>query len=82
MEQQGEPGASGREFVSEALAILSIHEPYFLPALREDLGSALWNYGFALSPDEMKTAESYLTEHAQQSDQEIRDILGKVRRRW
>jgi hypothetical protein len=54
-----------------ALAILSINDVQFLSAVRTDLESTLWRYGFALSPEEMDEARQYLTDGATLSDEAI-----------
>ena len=75
-----------RDRALEALATLSIHDPDFLGSLRGNLESTLGDYGFALSPDEMQAVRQYLTEHAEQSDQEIKGLLESSeelrRKRW
>jgi len=80
--QQGGTEEFRRDRALEALAILSINDSYFLSSLRDNLESTLWDYGFALSPDEMQAVRHYLTDHAQQSDQEIIDLLMTLERRW
>jgi hypothetical protein len=82
VEQQGESEATFRINAGEALAILSIHSPNFLMGIRTNLRSTLWDYGFALSPEEMKRAEQYLTETAQLSDDAIIEDLESKDRRW
>jgi len=73
-----------RNGAREALAILSIHDEYFLRSLRNDLESTLWDYGFALSPDEMKRVREYLGTHSDESDQIIKGLLEDLEpfKRW
>lgn len=71
MEQQGGRQEFRRDKALEALAILSIYEPGFLGGIRDDLEATLWRYGFALSPQEMWEARHYLTQNAEQTDEEI-----------
>jgi hypothetical protein len=81
--EQGGTGEFRRERALEALAILSINDEYFLGSLRDNLESTLWDYGFALSPDEMQAVRKYLGDHAQESDQQIINLLETLeRRRW
>jgi hypothetical protein len=80
--QQGGTEEFRRDRALEALAILSINDTYFLSSLRDNVESTLWDYGFALSPDEMYAVRQYLTEHAQESDQQIIDLLETLERRW
>lgn len=55
MAQQGGSDGLDRDGAARAVAILSLHEDQFLSDLRDDPESTLWNYGFALSPQEMET---------------------------
>jgi len=80
--QQGGTEEFRRDRALEALAILSINDPYFLSSLRDNPESTLWDYGFALSPDEMQAVRQYLTDHDQESDQQIIDLLTTLERRW
>lgn len=84
MEQEGAPEALRRNEAGEALATLSMHDPYFLTGIRTDLESTLWRYGFALSPREMQTARDYLTENTELSDEEfIQNVrVLEAFRRW
>ena len=87
MAEQGGTEEFRRDRALEALAILSIYDNYFLSSLRDNLESTLWDYGFALSPDEMQAVRERLTEHAGESDQQIIDFLTNLetnleRRRW
>jgi hypothetical protein len=81
--QQGGTEEFRRDRALEALAILSINDDYFLGSLRDNLGATLWDYGFALSPDEMEEVRKYLGDHAHKSDKEIINLLETLeRRRW
>ena len=83
MAQQGGTGKFRRDRVLEALAILSINDDYFLTHIRDNLEPTLWDYGFALSPDEMEEVRKYLGDHAHKSDKEIINLLETLeRRRW
>jgi hypothetical protein len=54
-----------------ALATLGIHDPQFLSEVRANLETALWRYGFALSPQEMQEARDYLTGKTDLEDEAI-----------
>ena len=85
MAQQGGTEGFSRDRALEALVTLSINDPHFLKSLRGNIESTLWNHGFALSPDEIKTARNFLNEAAQESDQQIIDYLKNPvgsERRW
>ena len=83
MAEQGGTGKVMRDRALEALGILSLYDDYFLSSLRDNPEPTLWNYGFALSPDEMQEVRQYLTDHAEDSDQEIKAILETIeRKRW
>jgi hypothetical protein len=63
-----------------AVARLSIGDPEFLNGLRADLESALWRYGFALSPQETREAREYFAAKTNDSDDDIvRDLENQLR---
>lgn len=71
-------GEFRRDEALMAVATLSLHDAEFLRSLRTDLESALWRYGFALSPIEIKDAREYFAAKADDSDEEIvRDLRGQ-----
>ncbi len=82
MDQQGQTEGYIRHEALEALAVLSIYEPSFLHALRDNLASTLWRYGFALSPEEFEEASNYLTANADLSDAQIIERLQTLEKRW
>jgi hypothetical protein len=83
VEQQGDAQEYVREKAAMALTLLSINDTEFLNDLRTNPEAALWNYGFALSPQEMELVRALIEETSDLSDEEIRDRLEEVaRRHW
>ena len=68
-----------RRNVEEALCTLAIHSVDFVRSVREDPESALWSYGFALSPSEMRFVKDYLGENAKLEDKDIIEKLQQPR---
>ena len=64
-----------RPGVEQALTFLAIHDMDFVRSVRADPESALWSYGFALNPAEMRFVRQYLAENAELSDSDIVDRL-------
>lgn len=63
-----------------AVARLSIGDPEFLNGLRADLESALWRYGFALSPQETREAREYFAAKTGDTDDDVvRDLENQLR---
>ncbi len=63
-----------------AVARLSISDPEFLNGLRADLESALWRYGFALSPQETREAREYFAAKIGDGDDDVvRDLENQLR---
>ena len=63
-----------------AVARLSIGDPEFLNGLRADLESALWRYGFALSPQETREAREYFAAKIGDGDDDVvRDLENQLR---
>jgi hypothetical protein len=94
--QQGETEEIRRDKALEALAILStgdftrleedlVHPEHFLKGMRTDVEPTLWDYGFALSPKEVKDVKDFIENTASLSDEEfvrhIKEVPGK-NRRW
>lgn len=60
-----------RRGVEQALITLAIHDMDFVRSVRADPESALWAYGFALNPAEMRFVRDYLAENAGLNDSDI-----------
>lgn len=58
-----------------AVARLSISDADFLRGMMRDPASTLWQYGFALSPQEMQAAEDFLGSRRDAGDADIRAEL-------
>jgi hypothetical protein len=91
--QQGEIEEIKRDKALEALAILStgdftlleedlVHPEHFLKGMRTDVESTLWDYGFALSPQEMRDVKAFLEETARLSDEEFVERIKSRKKRW
>ena len=82
MERQEGTGGGGfrRDEALMAVARLSIGGPEFLNGLRADLESALWRYGFALSPQETREAREYFAAKTGDTDDDVvRDLEYQLR---
>jgi len=64
-----------RQGVEQVLVTLAIHDEDFVRGVRADPESALWSYGFALNPTEMRFVKDYLGENADLTDREIVEKL-------
>jgi len=64
-----------RPGVEQALILLAIHDMDFVRSVRADPELALWNYGFALNPTEMRFVREFLGENAELTDSEIVEKL-------
>ena len=63
-----------------AVARLSIGDPEFLNGLRDNLESALWRHGFALSPQETREAREYFAAKTGDTDDDVvRDLKNQLR---
>ena len=91
--QQAETEEIRRDKALEALAILStgdftlleedlVHPDHFLKGMRTDVESTLWDYGFALSPQEMQDVRAFLEETASLSDEELIGRIKSRKKRW
>jgi hypothetical protein len=91
--QQGETEEIKRDKALEALAILStgdftlleedlVHPENFLKGMRTDVESTLWDYGFALSSQEMQDVKAFLEETASLSDEEFVERIKSRKKRW
>ena len=91
--QQGETEEIKRDKALEALAILStgdftlleedlVHPEHFLNGMRTDVESTLWDYGFALSSQEMQDVKAFLEETASLSDEEFVGRIKSRKKRW
>jgi hypothetical protein len=91
--QQGVAEEIRRDKALEALAILStgdftlleedlVHPDQFLKGMRTDAESTLWDYGFALSSQEMQDVEAFLEETASLSDEEFVERIKSRKKRW
>ncbi len=91
--QQAETEEIRRDKALEALAILStgdftrleedlVHPDHFLKGMRTDVESTLWDYGFALSPQEMQDVRAFLEETASLSDEEFVGRIKSRKKRW
>lgn len=60
-----------RRGAEQAITILAIHDMDFVRSLRADPESALWDYGFALNPAEMRFVRDYLAQNSELDDDEI-----------
>ena len=60
-----------RPGVEQALTFLAIHDMDFVRSVRADPESALWSYGFALNPAEMRFVRDYLAQNSGLDDDEI-----------
>jgi len=80
MERQEGTGGFRRDEALMAVARLSIGDPEFLNGLRADLESALWRYGFALSPQETREAREYFAAKTGDTDDDVvRDLENQLR---
>ena len=86
MTEQGGLYELNRDGAARAVAIVSLNEPQFLSGLREDPESALWNYGFALSPQETASIRQFFGDRGRDlSDEDVRDLIrrsGQLERRF
>jgi hypothetical protein len=91
--QQGETEEITRDKALEALAILStgdftlleedlVHPDQFLKGMRTDVESTLWDYGFALSSQEMQDVKAFLEETTSLSDEEFVERIKSRKKRW
>ena len=81
-----------RDTALEALALLSIDEGHlsayndrFLRGIRTALEPTLWDYGFALSPQEVEDVKDFIEKTRSLSDEEFVRQLKRVltlERRW
>ena len=60
-----------RRGVEQAIITLAIHDMDFVRSVRADPESALWAYGFALNPAEMRFVGDYLAENSGLDDDQI-----------
>ena len=83
MAQEGETQEFRRDEALDALAYVSICDDQFLRA-RTALESTLWDYGFALSPQEEQDVRTFIEQNASLSDedfvQHIKQVLGQDKR--
>ncbi|QIN81810.1 hypothetical protein GBA63_03515 [Rubrobacter tropicus] len=75
MERQEGTGGYRRDEALMAVARLSISDADFLRGMKRDPASTLWQYGFALSPQEMREAEDFLGNRRDAGDDDIREDL-------
>ena len=85
---EGQRSAEERPEVIGALLVLAMNNPEFLRDVKYAPASALSRYGFTLRNEELDGVFTYLTQHADLSDEEmVRDLEsyfppGEVEARW